>query len=84
MLKKLNLDADGTKGRRGTSGRNQFRLNNITNNWNAIVAKRTKLFSDRNNLELLIKAFNLFNTTRFTEIGYKKLIAGIIPAMSFL
>ena len=60
------INADGTKGRRGTSSRNQFRLNNPTNNWDAILAKKIKLFSESNNLELRLEAFNLFNTTRFT------------------
>jgi hypothetical protein len=65
----LCVNADGTKGRRGTSARNQFRLNNIVNNWDAIITKRTKLFSERNNLELRFEAFNLFNTTQFTTVN---------------
>jgi hypothetical protein len=63
------INANGTKGRRGTSGRNQFRLNNPVNNWDAILAKRTKLFSERNNLELRFEAFNLLNTTQFTTVN---------------
>jgi hypothetical protein len=58
-------NADGTQGRRGTSGRNQFRLNNYTNNWDAILAKRTRLWSETSNLELRFEAFNLFNRVRF-------------------
>ncbi len=56
----------GGIGRRGTSGRNQFRLDNAINNVNAILAKKIKLFSERNNLELRFEAFNLFNTAQFT------------------
>lgn len=59
----------GGRGRRGTSGRNQFRLNNPVNNWDAILTKRTKLFSETNNLELRFEAFNLFNTTQFTTVN---------------
>lgn len=55
--------------RRGTAGFNQFRLDNPTNNWDAILAKRVKLFSERNNLELRFEAFNLLNTTQFTTIN---------------
>ncbi len=56
-------------GRRGTSGKNQFRLNNITNNWDAVLAKKIKLFSETNNLELRFEAFNLLNTVRFTGVN---------------
>ncbi|MBA2619841.1 MAG: hypothetical protein H0U87_01425, partial [Acidobacteria bacterium] len=59
------INADGTKGRRGTSGRNQFRLNNPTNNWDAVLGKTTRLFNERNTLELRLEAFNLFNRTQF-------------------
>lgn len=59
----------GGTGRRGTSGRNQFRLNNSINNFDAIVTKKTRLFSERNNLELRFEAFNLFNTTQFTTVN---------------
>ena len=55
--------------RRGTSGINQFRLDNPLNNVDAIVTKRVKFFSERNNLELRFEAFNLFNTTQFTTIN---------------
>ncbi len=59
----------GGRGRRGTSGRNQFRLNNPINNWDAILTKKTKLFSERNNLELRFEAFNLLNKTQFTTVN---------------
>jgi hypothetical protein len=59
------INADGTRGRRGTSGRNQFRLNNPTNNWDAVLAKKTRLWSETSNLELRLEAFNLLNTTKF-------------------
>lgn len=55
--------------RRGTSGINQFRLDNPINNWDAILTKRVKLFSERNNLELRFEAFNLFNTTQFINVN---------------
>lgn len=55
--------------RRGTSGINQFRLDNPQNNVDAVLTKRVRLFSDRNNLELRVEAFNLFNTTQFTTIN---------------
>ena len=54
--------------RRGTAGRNQFRLNNPINNFDFILAKKLQLFSERNNLELRFEAFNLFNTTQFTTV----------------
>jgi len=63
-----NFDRCGGVGRRGTSGRNQFRLDNATNNVDAILAKKIRLFSERNNLELRFEAFNLFNTTQFTTV----------------
>lgn len=55
--------------RRGTSGINQFRLDNPLNNVDAVLTKRVRLFSERNNLELRAEAFNLFNTTQFTTIN---------------
>jgi hypothetical protein len=70
------INADGTKGRRGTSGRNQFRLDNPINNWDAILAKKIRLFSERNNLELRFEAFNLFNTTQFTTVDLNLTTAG--------
>ena len=59
----------GGVGRRGTSGKNQFRLNNPINNWDAILTKKTKLFSESNYLELRVEAFNLLNTTQFTTVN---------------
>ncbi|MDQ2747820.1 MAG: hypothetical protein M3T96_11245, partial [Acidobacteriota bacterium] len=55
--------------RRGTSGFNQFRLDNPLNNFDFIATKRLKLFSERNNLELRFEAFNLLNKTQFTTIN---------------
>ena len=55
--------------RRGTSGINQFRLDNPVNNIDAILRKQTRLFSERNNLELRFEAFNLLNKTQFTTIN---------------
>ncbi len=63
-----NFGRCGGVGRRGTSGRNQFRLNNPINNFDAVLSKRTRLFSETNNLELRLEAFNLFNTTQFTTV----------------
>ncbi len=63
------INADGTKGRRGTSGKNQYRLDNFTNNVDAILSKTTRLFSESNNLELRFEAFNLFNTVRFGGVN---------------
>ncbi len=65
----LCINADGTRGRRGTSGKNQFRLDNPTNNWDFVLAKKTRLWSERANLELRLEAFNAFNTVRFTGIN---------------
>ncbi len=59
----------GGTGRRGTTGRNQFRLDNPVNQWDAILSKRIALFNERNNLELRFEAFNLLNTTQFTTIN---------------
>jgi len=64
----LCINADGTRGRRGSSGRNQYRLNNPTNNWDAILSKRTKLWNESSNLELRFEAFNLLNRVQFTTV----------------
>jgi hypothetical protein len=63
------INSDGTRGRRGTAGKNQFRLDNPTNNWDAILTKRTRLWSESSNLELRFEAFNLLNTVQFTSIN---------------
>lgn len=76
------INADGTRGRRGTSGRNQFRLDNPTNNWDAILSKKTRLWGDTANLELRFEAFNLLNTVQFTTVNLT-LGAGANPAASF-
>ncbi|HEU4391025.1 MAG TPA: hypothetical protein VFV34_24680, partial [Blastocatellia bacterium] len=52
--------------RRGTSGRNQFRLNNGVNNWDLVLAKKTRLWSETTGLEFRLEAFNAFNHTQFT------------------
>ncbi len=54
--------------RRGTSGRNQFRLGNGINNWDLILSKKTQLWSERTGLELRFEAFNAFNHTQFTTV----------------
>ncbi len=59
----------GGTGRRGTSGRNQFRLNNPTNNFDGVLTKKFKLFRESNTLDLRLEAFNLFNKTQFTAIN---------------
>lgn len=65
-----NLAVCGPTGfRRGTQGVNQFRLDNPINNVDFVVAKKIKLFGERNNLELRGEAFNLFNTTQFAAIN---------------
>lgn len=58
----------GGVGRRGTAGRNQFRLNNPANNWDLALIKKTRLFNERNMLELRFEAFNVFNHTQFTAV----------------
>jgi hypothetical protein len=63
--------------RRGTSGINQFRLDNPTNNFDVILAKRLKLFSESNNLELRFEAFNVLNTTQFTTINLNLTSSGV-------
>lgn len=55
--------------RRGTSGRNQFRLDNPINNFDVALVKKTRLFNERNYLELRFEAFNVFNTAQFTGIN---------------
>ncbi len=54
--------------RRGTAGRNQFRLNNPTNNFDVALVKKTRLFNESNLLELRLEAFNVFNKTQFTTV----------------
>ncbi len=54
--------------RRGTSGRNMFRAENGINNFDLIVSKRTRLWSESSSLELRFEAFNAFNHTQFTTL----------------
>lgn len=62
-----NTEVCGPNGfRRGTAGRNQFRLNNPINNVDFVLVKKTRIFNERNLLELRIEAFNALNTTQFT------------------
>jgi hypothetical protein len=56
-------------GRRGTSGRNQFRVGNDVNNFDFILSKKTRLWSESTNLELRLEAFNAFNHTQFTTLN---------------
>jgi hypothetical protein len=58
-----------TQFRRGTSGRNQFRAANGINNWDLILSKRTRLWSESTALELRFEAFNAFNHTQFTTLN---------------
>lgn len=64
--------ADGfnlaTDFRRGTSGVNQFRLNNGVNNFDLIFSKTTMLWNETSNLELRFELFNAFNHTQFTAV----------------
>ncbi len=55
--------------RRGTSGINQFRLDNPINNIDVALIKRIRLIGERFNLELRGEAFNLLNKTQFTTIN---------------
>ncbi len=57
-----------TQFRRGTSGRNMFRAGNTINNWDFILAKHTRLWSESSDLELRFEAFNAFNHTQFTTL----------------
>lgn len=59
----------GACARRGTSGVNQFRVPNGINNFDLIVAKKTRLWSESSNLELRFEAFNAFNHTQFTTLN---------------
>jgi hypothetical protein len=56
-----------TQFRRGSSGFNQFRLNNPINNFDLILAKNTKI-GERMNVELRFEAFNALNHTQFTTV----------------
>lgn len=53
--------------RRGTSRRNQFRLNNGINNWNLIISKKTQLWNEASGLELRFEMFNAFNHAQFSN-----------------
>jgi len=55
--------------RRGTSGVNQFRLDNPINEFNISLIKKIGLWNESTNLELRFEGFNVFNTTQFTAIN---------------
>jgi hypothetical protein len=55
--------------RRGTSTGLNFRLDNPVNNFDLALVKKTRLFNERNILELRLEAFNAFNKTQFTTIN---------------
>jgi hypothetical protein len=57
-----------TELRRGTSGFSQYRLPNGVNNWDLILSKKTRLWSETTGLELRFEAFNAFNHTQFTTV----------------
>ena len=68
--------------RRGTSGVNQFRVPNTINNWDLIVTKKTKLWSETTGLELRFEAFNAMNHTQFTTLNTTLPAPGTDPAVS--
>lgn len=55
--------------RRGSSGPNQFRLDNGINEFNLSLIKKTRLWNDATNLELRFEAFNALNKTQFTTVN---------------
>lgn len=68
--------------RRGTSAANQFRVPNGINNFDLIVSKRTRLWSESTALELRFEAFNAFNHTQFTTLNTTLPAIGSNPALS--
>jgi hypothetical protein len=68
--------------RRGTSGVNQFRAPNTVNNFDLILSKKTKLWSESKSLELRFEAFNAFNHTQFTTLNTTLPAIGSNPALS--
>ena len=54
--------------RRGTSRRNQYRLNNGLNNWDLAIVKHTPLWNETARLELRFEMFNAFNHTQFRNV----------------
>lgn len=64
--------------RRGTSGVNQFRLQNGINNFDVRLSKNMR-FSESTNLELLFEAFNAFNHTQFGPTDESTLLGGVAP-----
>lgn len=68
--------------RRGTSGVNQFRVPSNINNWDLILSKKTKLWSESTGLELRFEAFNALNHTQFTTLNTTLPAIGTDPAKS--
>jgi len=68
--------------RRGTAGVNQFRVPNGINNWDLILSKKTKLWSESTGLELRFEAFNAMNHTQFTTLNTTLPAVGTDPAKS--
>ncbi len=54
--------------RRGTSGPNQFRVDNGVNNFDLIVTKKTQLWNEDSNLELRFEMFNALNHAQFLDV----------------
>lgn len=71
-----------TCARRGTSAVNQFRVPNGINNFDMIVSKKTRLWSESTSLELRFEAFNAFNHTQFTTLNTTLPAVGQNPATS--
>lgn len=71
--------ANATCFRRGSAGRNQFRVGNDVNNFDFILSKKTQLWSETSNLELRIEAFNAFNHTQFTTVNTSLTNRVIVP-----
>jgi hypothetical protein len=65
--------------RRGTSGVNQFRLNNGINNFDFILSKKTRLWSESTSLEIRFEAFNFLNHTQFGPIDTSTAQGGLVP-----
>lgn len=71
-----------TCARRGTSAANQFRVPNGVNNFDFILSKTTRLWSETSALELRFEAFNAFNHTQFTTLNTTLPAVGTNPALS--
>jgi Carboxypeptidase regulatory-like domain len=58
-----------TCARRGTSGPNNFRLDNGINEFNLSLIKKTRLWNEKTNIEIRFEAFNALNRTQFTTVN---------------